>query len=141
MSWTFFREFVRNWKVTGAIAPSSRSLARQVVQAAGVPHAKTVLELGPGTGAFTAMISEVRQSDARYLGIEMNPTFVAELRERFGGMQFETAAAQEFDYDSFLGTGGMFDAIVSGLPWTAFPEGLQVAILEKVLPRLRTGAR
>lgn len=28
---------------------------------------------------------------------------------------------------------------MSGLPWTAFPEALQVAILDRIMPRLREG--
>ena len=54
-------------------------------------------------------------------------------------MKFETAAAQDFDYTSFLGEQPHFDTIVSGLPWTAFPQSLQEAILDRVLPFLKPG--
>jgi phosphatidylethanolamine/phosphatidyl-N-methylethanolamine N-methyltransferase len=139
MSWAFFREFLFNWKATGAVAPSSAGLARRMVRDAGIERARCILELGPGTGPCTALIRAAMPPGARYLGLDMNPAFVAGLRRRFPDLSFETAPAQEFDYDAFLGPGGEFDAIVSGLPWTAFPEALQVAILDHVLPRLRAG--
>ena len=136
---TFAREFVRNWKETGAIMPSSRALAHRMCEAANVPHAKRVLELGPGTGAITDVISDMMPEQSQFLGIELNPVFVANLKQRFSGFHFEQAGAQEFDFDSYLPTGEGFDSIVSGLPWTAFPESLQIAILDHVLPRLVPG--
>ncbi|MCE9518206.1 MAG: methyltransferase domain-containing protein [Verrucomicrobia bacterium] len=139
MSWIFFRQALANWRATGAIAPSSAKLAHQMIRAAGVETAQCILELGPGTGPFTSQISSAMPAGARYLGLEMNPAFVATLRARFPSLRFETAPAQEFDYAEFLGPEGSFDVIVSGLPWTAFPETLQVAILDQVMPLLRKG--
>lgn len=139
MSWTFFRHFISDWKATGAIAPSSRGLARKVVGLAEVSSARNILELGPGTGSFTQVIDEVMAPQARYLGLELNPVFANRLREQHPHMQFETTAAQEYDYDNFLSPGESFDTIVSGLPWTAFPESLQIAILDHALSRLRPG--
>jgi len=139
MSWTFFREFLGNWKTTGAFAPSSPALAKCIVETAQICKATSVLELGPGTGAFTHHISEVLPQNAHYLGLELNNTFVRQLRGHFPDMRFEAVPAQEYDFDSFLGADGTFDVIVSGLPWTAFPESLQIAILDHVLARLRPG--
>ena len=139
MSWTFFREFLVNWKATGAVAPSSAGLARRMVRDAGIDRAECILELGPGTGPFTKVIRSTMPPGARYLGLDLNPAFVAALRRRFPDLRFEIAPAQEFDFTEFLGPDGKFDAIVSGLPWTAFPEALQIAILDQVMPRLREG--
>ena len=136
---TFAREFVKNWKTVGAIAPSSEALAHRMVEAANVPHARRVLELGPGTGAFTGVIKDCLPHSGNYLGIEMNEAFVATLTERFHGFEFATAAAQEFDFDSYLPEGEAFDSIISGLPWTAFPADLQRAILDHVIKRLAPG--
>lgn len=136
---TFALEFIRNWKTVGAILPSSMALAHRMVEAANVPHARRVLELGPGTGAFTHAIKDCLPHTANYLGIEMNPRFVETLQGQFPGFDFATAAAQEFDFDSYLPAGEAFDAIVSGLPWTAFPESLQRDILDHVMKRLVPG--
>lgn len=139
MSWTFFREFLANWKATGAIAPSSEALARRMVLDAGIERAESILELGPGTGSCTTLVRSTMRPGARYLGLDMNPVFVATLRRRFPDLRFETAPAQEFDYTEFHGAGGAFDAILCGLPWTAFPEALQIAILDRIMPLLGAG--
>lgn len=116
-------------------------LANLLAESANIAAAKQVLELGPGTGPITEAISKSIASHAHYLGLEMNESFVKQLRERFPTMQFEAVAAQSFDFDEVLGRDGSFDAIVSGLPWTAFPESLQIAILDHVMARLRPGGR
>ena len=136
---TFFKEFSRNWKTVGAVAPSSPTLAKRMMKSAEISKARHILELGPGTGALTTAIQDARSKSSAYLGIEINTTFANQLRRRFKDMSFEVAGAQEFDFSSYLPPGEGFDAIVSGLPWTAFPEWLQIAILDHVLPRLVPG--
>lgn len=135
----FFREFLANWKATGAVAPSTEDLARRMLIEADIGRADSILELGPGTGSVTQLIRATMSPSSSYLGLDMNPVFVAALRRRFPDLRFEAAAAQEFDYAGFQGAEGRFDAIVSGLPWSAFPEALQVSILDRVMPRLREG--
>jgi phospholipid N-methyltransferase len=137
----FLKEYLRNWKSVGAIAPSSRALARCMMSAARVCDAACVLELGPGTGAFTQAIAESKPERAGYVGIEMNGEFVKSLRQRFPTLDFHHAAAQEFDFDGIGHGGAPFDVIISGLPWAAFPAELQSAILDHVLPRLATEGR
>ncbi len=139
MSWSFFREFIFNWKSVGAVAPSSPMLASLIADSANISAARQILELGPGTGPITNAISKSLSSNTHYLGLEMNESFVKQLREKFPVMQFEAVAAQSFDFDTVLGPDGSFDAIVSGLPWTAFPESLQIAILDHVMARLKPG--
>lgn len=139
MSWMFLKEFVRNWETTGAVAPSSPALARRIAEAAKIHDAKRVLELGPGTGALTEAVAAALPEDSEYLGLELNETFVTRLGTRFPKLRFEAVPAQEFDFNHWPGEGTTVDAIVSGLPWTAFPESLQTAILDHVMPHLRPG--
>jgi len=136
---TFLKEFCRNWQTIGAVAPSSPALAECMMEAAGVWQARRVLELGPGTGAFTKAIAGSMLPEASYLGIELNNSFVQQLRPRFPGLRFECAGAQEYDFSQALAPGEKFDVVISGLPWTAFPRGLQQAILNNVLPHLAPG--
>lgn len=138
---TFLHEFVRNWKTVGAVAPSSPALAYRMMESAEVGKARHILELGPGTGAFTEAILDVMPHGCSYLGIELNETFVSRLKPRFPGMDFRIAGAQEFDFNSYLADREPFDVVVSGLPWTAFPPCLQEAILGNVLPHLCPGGR
>ncbi len=136
---TFLKELRHNWKTIGAVAPSSPALAERMMEAAGVWQARRILELGPGTGAFTSAIADAMPHGSDYVGIELNDTFVQQLRPRFPRLRFECADAQEFDFSQTLAPGETFDAIISGLPWTAFPRGLQESILNNVLPHLAPG--
>jgi len=138
---TFLKEFTRNWKTVGAVAPSSPALARRMIESAEVGKARHILELGPGTGAFTEAIHEAMPNDCRYLGIEINTTFAEKLQARFTNMSFAVACAQEFDFASYLKDREPIDVIVSGLPWTAFPSSLQESILSNVLPHLAPQGR
>lgn len=138
---TFFHEFIRNWKTVGAIAPSSPALAERMMESAEVWKAQHVLELGPGTGAFTAAIQDSMPKDSQYLGIEINETFANQLTTRFPRLSFTVAGAQEFDLNTYLAGKPPIDVIVSGLPWTAFPRSLQQGILGNVLPHLAPGGR
>lgn len=136
---TFIKELRHNWKTIGAVAPSSPALAERMMEASGVWQARHILELGPGTGALTEAIAGTMPHEADYLGIELNPTFVDQLRPRFPRLRFECAGAQEFDFSRALSNGDKFDTVISGLPWTAFPRCLQEAILGNVLPHLAPG--
>lgn len=138
---TFLREFCRNWKTVGAVAPSSPNLARRMMESAEVWKARHVLELGPGTGALTAAIVDAMPHSAQYLGIDLNEPFVRKLRRRWPHLRFETGAAQEFNFSAYLEESPPFDVIVSGLPWTAFPTSLQQSILGHVLPHLKPEGR
>jgi hypothetical protein len=61
----------------------SRALAAEIIRQAGVKRARTVVELGGGTGAFTRSIVDQARDDALILSIEINPTFAKILSSRF----------------------------------------------------------
>ncbi len=136
---TFIKELRHNWKTIGAVVPSSPALAERMMEAAGVWQARRILELGPGTGALTRAVADAMPSNAEYLGIELNDTFVQQLRPRFPRLRFECADAQSFDFSRVLTGGEKFDTIISGLPWTYFPRPLQESILSHVLQHLAPG--
>jgi phosphatidylethanolamine/phosphatidyl-N-methylethanolamine N-methyltransferase len=121
----FVREFVRDPTTVGAIAPSSRALARMIVDAVDLGHRHAVLELGPGTGAFTAEILQRLRPGQRYLGIERNPSFHAALCTRFGGDC--VAHGDAADLDRILHNHHMphIDAVVCSLPWASLPAAVQ----------------
>ena len=139
----FFKEFLSNHHDTGALAPSSRFLARKIVSEAGVKPGSQVLELGPGTGAFTGAVSDALGEDGKggYLGVEINPRFHEQLTAKFPGLRFELASASEFDFGSAGENGSemVFDSVVSGLPWAGFETELQTAILDNVIPQIKEG--
>jgi phospholipid N-methyltransferase len=125
----FFRQYRRRFETTGAVAPSSRflarALARPLEQHVGPCR---VLEVGPGTGAVTRRIVRLLKSDDRFDLVELNESFVNVLRRRFQhDADFRRAAdrsevhhcpIQEFR------TTEPYDYIISGLPFNNFPPEL-----------------
>jgi phosphatidylethanolamine/phosphatidyl-N-methylethanolamine N-methyltransferase len=138
---TFAREFIKNWKATGAVLPSSRGLAQLMVKEAQLHPTSHILELGPGTGPITEVIAEQISAHMHYVGIELNDAFVSELQARFPKLHFIHGAAQDVDLTTAKAGAAYYDAVISGLPWTAFPESLQDAILDHVMPHLAAGGR
>ncbi|WP_432975005.1 class I SAM-dependent methyltransferase [Dactylosporangium sp. CA-233914] len=128
----FLREFLRDPFTVAAVTPSGRTLAEAVtstVPGAGEP---LVVELGPGTGAFTAAIQRRLAGRGRHLAIEINARFAERLAARYPGVDLAVADAR--DLHDILAQRGhrRADAIVSGLPWAAFTPGRQDDLLDAV---------
>src|SRR5437868_10331670 len=80
----FFRQYRQRFQSTGAVAPSSRFLARALARPLET-HAGPcrVLEVGPGTGAVTRRLVRLLKPGDRLDLVELNETFVDLLRRRF----------------------------------------------------------
>jgi len=119
---------MRSPATIGAILPSSPALAEVMLAPIDFTTAKSVVEFGPGTGAFTGQIARRLRPGCRYLGIELNPTFTYSLSVRFPQLGFINASAA--DLTRILGDEGIdeVDAIVCGLPWATLPVSLQHAV-------------
>jgi len=135
----FYRKFFDHFHQTGAIAPSGPRLAKHIVSSAGVKKDSHVLELGPGTGAFTRDLEKTLGPEGEYLGIEINADFHSHLENQHPELHFELVPGQDFDFSAWVEKHGQFDAIVSGLPWATFPEELQRSLLNNVIPHLKDG--
>jgi phosphatidylethanolamine/phosphatidyl-N-methylethanolamine N-methyltransferase len=129
--WTFFREFRNRFETTGSILPSSRFLARAITGPLREhPRARAlrVLEIGPGTGAFTGTIVSLLQPGDRFDLVEINDNFAALLRERFQSdpVWMKTAAQSEIHHCPLqeFRSEGQYDVIISGLPFNNFPVPL-----------------
>lgn len=126
----FMAGVLRSPFVTGAIAPSSRRLARYIIQVSGAAQAQTILELGAGTGVITREILEAKREDATVIAIERSSEFVIELTRQHPDLKIiEGCASQLQIYAENHGV-TKADCIVSGLPWTNLPETLQLQILQ-----------
>jgi len=137
----FMREVFRSNKSTGAIAPSGRALAERVTELAEVRHADVVVEFGPGTGVFTEMIEQKRKPSAYFCALEVNESFVEATRTRCPSVDVIHDSAQNLLVHLSKKGFDACDVIVSGLPWTRFPDPLQDSILEATHNALRPGGK
>lgn len=145
----FLLEFLRNPTQIGAVAPSSKHLARRMVNHLDLREAGVVIEYGPGTGAFTGFIRRRIGPGTTFLAIEVNPECVRLVRTRHTGVRVRQGSVA--DVERFLADEGIdprgrdgqgsVDYIISGLPWASFPEQLQRSILEPSRRVLRPGGQ
>ncbi|MEZ4703055.1 MAG: methyltransferase domain-containing protein [Rhodothermales bacterium] len=91
-----------------------------------------MLELGPGTGAFTRHIHRMLPAGARYLGIECEGRFVTLLRQRYPDFSFVQGMAE--DAPRHLEEAGMGQAklIISSLPFASFASQVRNAIITSI---------
>jgi phospholipid N-methyltransferase len=134
-----FGRFLRSPRSVGAIAPSSPSLARAMVAGLDLGVRTNLVELGPGTGAFTGTIAERLGPEARYLAVDREPAFIERLQERWpdlncvcGSAVMLPAIAAEHDIMPI-------DHIVSGLPFASLPGAVTRQILDAIDQTLRPG--
>ena len=136
---SFLVQFARSPRTIGALVPSSRALSETMLAPIDFARASTIVEFGPGTGAFTRMIADRKRPDCRYLGIELNHHFVGQLTARFPGLGFVHGSV--VDLGQILRTQRIatVDAIVSGLPWASLPVSMQQAVFTEIDAALGAG--
>ena len=131
---SFFSEFLKNPGLVGAVLPSSRWLSRRIVSQIDFDKCECIVEYGAGTGVFSQDLTAMKKSGTKLLLIEKHPDFYERLKERFGESEnvFVINGGAE-DIVAHLKQCGLekTDYIVSGLPFTAFPEDLRLSIFSQ----------
>lgn len=128
----FLGSFVRNPRQIGAVMPSSPALAKAMVRGLDVREGQSVVELGPGTGAFTRAILGGLPEGAKYLGIELNTKFVEHLRDRFPGAAFVNGCAQDAVRHHAEQALPAVGAVLCGLPFASLPHAVQDGVVESL---------
>ena len=136
---TFLKVFLRNPVGIGAMAPSSRALAKEMVRDLKLNSGETILELGPGTGSFTAQINRIIPDPKAYLGIEREPLFIQLLKRRFPDLDF--AAAEAENVRKIYEQAGLdpVKVIISSLPFTGVKGTVHDIIIENIDPLMTPG--
>jgi phospholipid N-methyltransferase len=137
----FFWEFLKHPSRVGAVAPSSTSLAREMVAWLELREARAVVEFGPGTGIFTAEILPRLAEGSAFFAIEQNPAMVEILRRRFPEVRiFADTVANVRRLCDGMGIDEI-DCLLCGLPWASFSEAQQNAILTSMMSALKPGGQ
>ena len=131
----FALRFLRNPRSVGAIMPSGRTLGKKMADVVDWEQTRTVLEIGPGSGALTEVFLPRVKENCNFLAIEINPDFAAFLESRFPGLEVVHDTVENLS--SILRQRGFekADAIISGLPWTIFTPTQQ----ENYMKAIREG--
>ncbi len=131
----FFRAWLKAPLRVAAVVPSGRALAAAITAEIG-PESAPVIELGPGTGAFTRALIGRGVPESRLALVEAGPDFAALLRERFPEAQVLCMNAARLGAADPFG-GEKAGAVVSGLPVLSMPPKTVIGILEGAFGHLR----
>ena len=116
----FFRSFLANPRAVGAILPTSRRTVRDMLDMADFERARTVVELGAGTGVYTEEVIARLRPDARFLAFEVDPDLIATLSGRIEDPRLQVINDSAENVGDYL-DGAKVDVVVSGLPFTSLP--------------------
>lgn len=139
---TFFEQAVKNVSSTAAFGPSSRRMARMMVDPLIEAGAKTVVEFGPGTGVMTQELLDQLGPDARVIAFEINPEFVSYLRRRFDDTRLEIIPEGAETVAEHLRQRGIdkIDGVVSSLGLSWMPADVREQIFAGFAPFLHDGS-
>ncbi|HEX8561326.1 MAG TPA: 16S rRNA (adenine(1518)-N(6)/adenine(1519)-N(6))-dimethyltransferase RsmA [Pyrinomonadaceae bacterium] len=123
--------FPRAKKRLGQNFLADESYARRIVGAVGARAGETVMEIGPGLGALTALLLE---GGARVVAVEFDRDLAPVLRERFGGRDaFRLVEADALGVDFCAAVGPEERArVVANLPYN-----VSTAILQRLIEQRR----
>lgn len=135
----FAREFLSNPVSVGAIGPSSRGLALRMVEWIDWESVSTVVEYGPGTGAFTSQILQHHRPGTEFFAVELNAQFAATLATRFPDLAILQDSVGNIEELCRQRDVAQVDAIICGLPWAAFSDDMQTEYLDAMMKVLKPG--
>ncbi|CAN5278463.1 rRNA adenine N-6-methyltransferase family protein [soil metagenome] len=127
----FFRSFLANPRVVGAILPTSRRAVRDMLDMANLEQAWLVVELGAGTGVYTEEVLKRLRPDARFLAVEIDPDLVSTLSGRFDDPRLRIIHGSAESVEEHL-EGEKVDVIVSGIPFTSLPVPVKKNIFKEI---------
>ena len=137
----FFQGFLRRPLEVGSIIPSSRFLERRVARAASLHSARTVVELGPGTGGTTRAFLRDMPATAKLLAIEINPDFIPVLDRLTKDQRLIVHEGSATDLAGALCQHGLPapDVVLSGIPFSTMPREVGLEIIHSVKEVLPVG--
>jgi len=139
----FLSNFINNPKETGAVAPSSRFLTREIMKSIDFESSKNIVELGPGLGTFTKAILRNAAPDSRLFCFEVNEKFRSYLKKNIEDERLTIIGEGAENLGRNLKKFKIKDAdcIVSGLPFKNFAEQKKRKIIKEVKSSLNPKGR
>jgi phospholipid N-methyltransferase len=130
----FFKESIRAFRPTASIFPSSRYLAEALLKPIDFRRVRTIVELGPGTGAVTGEILKRLRPDGRLVAIDINPAFIRHLRTTCEDPRLTLVDGSATDLLDLLALHemGTIDAVVSSLGLTRMDGRARVSIVRQI---------
>ena len=125
----FFRTLFGNPRLTGAVAPSGRFLARAMARAVDPRGEGLVVELGPGTGPVTRALIEHGVARERLVLVEYDGGFCRLLAQRFAPVRVVQGDAYDLPGALAAFEGRPIAAVVSSLPLLNQPPSKRAKLI------------
>jgi phospholipid N-methyltransferase len=142
----FFSQTLKQFQTTGALVPSSPSLARAMAWPLRQPrkHPWSILEVGPGTGSFTRQLAGSMGEKDRLDCYELNEHFHHHLSQRLKTEPHFQVRGRQINLlhqdIRKLPAKARYDLVLSGLPFNNFPPELVSEIMAILYRALKPGA-
>ncbi len=139
---SFFLQCLFNIKKVGAVAPSSKSLARKMIKQARVEDARFIAEFGAGTGSITRQILAAMHPQAQLLVFEPHTPFYKKLEQIHDDrIHLFQAPAQELSHHLAKKGFPNLDCVFSGIPLTNLSKKIQQEIIGAAYSELKAQGR
>lgn len=135
MKWAnFLIQYIKSPRTIGAIAPSSKKLAKKMVDDINFSTSKCIVEYGPGTGVFTDKLVKNKKKDTLLILLEFNEEFCKQLEAKYNhydNILIINDSAENIDKHLKKHNIEKVDYVVSGLPFASLPKDISNMILNK----------
>jgi len=128
----FIKQYLKNPKTVGAVAPSSEKLAYKMIEDINFLNASCIIEYGPGTGVFTEKILNKKKDSTIFIAIEYNREFYEILKDKFkeeNNFILVNDSAENLKEYIHKYNIDKIDYVISGLPFTSLPDSIGHKIL------------
>ena len=130
-------EHIKHIKMSGTIVRSSPFLISRLLRAIEFRRARTIVQLGVGTGCITKALLDRMRPDSRLVSLELNRIFVDECEEVGDPrLSLHHACASELPAISDALGLGAIDYVVSSLPLALMDDALVERVLADCQSRL-----
>ncbi|WP_144937198.1 class I SAM-dependent methyltransferase [Paenibacillus sp. 32O-W] len=134
----FLSKFLRTPKEIGSVTPSSKALARKMVEPVPWETVRNIAELGAGTGAVTKFIRSAKQPACKVLLFEKDDYLREQLAKQYPDFPGYPDASQLLSVMK-RERGEQLDCILSGLPFFNFPQAFRDRLIDQIVTSLKPG--
>lgn len=137
----FFRGFMEEPRMVGAVIPSSPFTVAKMLAPVDWNRCEVFVEYGPGVGTFCQAVLDNLRRDGALIVIDTNPLYIDYLRRVFRDSRFHAVLGSAEDVESIVAAHGYdgADYVLSGLPFSTLPEGVGPGIAAATHRVIRPG--
>lgn len=126
----FLKEFLRNIREVGSVSPSSKFLTKTLLLSVQFKTARTIVELGGGSGVVTRQLLRRMHPDAELFVFEINMNFASTLRT-IPDHRLHVMSVSALQLSNVL-RDRKADYIISGLPLSTLSGMDRISLFQKI---------